>query len=98
MRFSPHHGMVDEGRGQLSLTNTIRANTLMLPKQRAGLALLQQARGGTSSPQFWDINTDPDCDRTVDPDIAPGGSLCPDVIMTSGGSKGHSDQLGLWCQ
>lgn len=57
MHFSPHHHKVDEGWGQLSHTNTIRANSPILPRQGAGLALLLQARGRASSLQYWDTNT-----------------------------------------
>lgn len=39
-----------------------------------------------------DINTEPGFDRTISPDMAPGGSMGLHVPMTSGRSAGHSDQ------
>lgn len=42
--------------------------------------------------QASDINTDPGCKRTPDPDMATHGSISLDVIMASGGSSGHLDQ------
>lgn len=40
----------------------------------------------------WDINTDPSCHRTIDPDMATSSSMGLDVPVASGGSAGHSDQ------
>lgn len=40
--------------------------------------------------QTMDINIDPSCNRTKEPDTALSGSLGQDVTMASGGS--HSDQ------
>lgn len=39
-----------------------------------------------------DINTDPDCDMTTNPDMASGHSMGPNVTTASGGGTGHSDQ------
>lgn len=43
-----------------------------------------------------DNNTDFSCSRTMDPDVALGGSMDLNVIMTLGGSAGQSHQYGPW--
>ncbi|KAL6041344.1 hypothetical protein STEG23_007460 [Scotinomys teguina] len=43
------------------------------------------------SNQGMDINTDPGCSRTTDPD---GSSLGPDVTVVPSSSEGHSDHYG----
>lgn len=39
-----------------------------------------------------DINTDPGCGRTMDPDMVIGSSLGREVSMVPSGSTGHPDQ------
>lgn len=41
-----------------------------------------------------DINTDPNCGRTMDPDMFFGSSLDPDVTMAPGVCTCRSDPLG----
>lgn len=41
-----------------------------------------------------DINTDPDYDRTMDPDIVLINNQGLDVTLAPGGSSGYSDQHG----
>lgn len=41
-----------------------------------------------------DINTDPKCVTVMDPDMAPGSILCPDITMVLGGSVGLLDLHG----
>ena len=41
-----------------------------------------------------DINTDPNCSSTMDPNVALGSRLGPDKILAKGGSTGHSDKNG----
>lgn len=38
-----------------------------------------------------DINTDPGFDKTISPDMGPGGNMGLNVPMVSDGSPGHSD-------
>ena len=45
-------------------------------------------------PGAVDINTDPDCSRATDADMALGFSLGLDITMAHSGSTGHSDQHG----
>lgn len=43
-----------------------------------------------------DINADPSCRMTTDPDVVLGGSTGPEITMALGGRAGHSDQCGPW--
>ena len=44
--------------------------------------------------QATGINTDPNCSKTMDPDMALGSSLDLDHILALCGSTSHSDQDG----
>lgn len=79
--------VASEGQGQLSI--------LLRPKH----GLRWQPRPGTSAwflvvIQATDINKDPVCNWTMDPDMTLGSSMGPNAMVALSSNSGHSDYYG----
>lgn len=79
--------MAGEGRGQLITVLRHQHGFSRQPSPQTFTWSLMITRA-------LDINVDPSCSKTMEPDTVLGGSLGPDIPMASGGSTSHSGQFG----